>query len=254
MQEGTAGFDEFQADVEGFSGPFDLLCHLVETGQLEVASISLSEVVRIYGAYLANTRKVSLGVVSNFLSMAASLVLKKIHALFPVPERPSDDLSEVTEEDGEDVLERLSRYRPYRQVTERLLDRKEHQDRFFLRLEPDAEEQTWYLGDLYRLCRLWWSLLEIRKKTFRSSGAGGDVFLPGIPVSVPDEELIENRMAELRAFLASSPVVRLSELLPLRGTSSLFIVTVLALLELSRIGTIRIVQKELFHDLSICAL
>ncbi len=254
MREGTTGLDEFQADVEGFSGPFDLLCHLVETGQLEVASISLGEVVRIYGAYLANTRKVSVGVVSNFLSMAASLVLKKIHALFPVPERPADDLSGAVEAGGEDVLERLSRYRPYRRAAERLLDRKERQDRFFLRLEPDAEEQTWYLGDLYRLCRLWWSLLETRKRTLRSSGAEGDVFLPGIPVSVPDEELIENRMAELRASLAASSVVRLSELLPLRGASSLFIVTILALLELSRAGTIRIVQKELFHDLFIRAL
>ncbi len=76
----------FQAEVSGFSGPFDLLCYLVENRQLDAAGISVGQAVRIYGAYLANTRRVSVAVISEFLVLAASLVLNKIRSL--LPEKP----------------------------------------------------------------------------------------------------------------------------------------------------------------------
>ena len=72
MEEQSRELSGFQADIDGFSGPFDLLCYLVENRQLEAARISVGQVVRIYGAYLANTGKVSVAVVSEFLSMASS--------------------------------------------------------------------------------------------------------------------------------------------------------------------------------------
>lgn len=242
----------FHAEVEGFSGPFDLLCHLVETDQLEVASISVGEIVRIYGAYLANTRKVSVDVVFRFLTMAASLVLRKIHALLPAKHKATEE-QEVPQE--EDVLERLSRYRPYRSATEHLMALKEGQDRHFVPTDPlPEEERAWYLGDLYGLCLLWWNLLSAQTRSARRGDSREGGGWSELPKQLPDEELIENRISELTERLLSRPSVFLSELLATRRERSFFIVTVLALLEMSRLGTVRITQKELFHDLSIVLL
>ena len=42
----------FDVDFEGFSGPLDLLCLLVETREIEAAAVPLAEVVHRYAAFL----------------------------------------------------------------------------------------------------------------------------------------------------------------------------------------------------------
>ena len=128
------GLSEFQAEVSGFSGPFDLLCYLVENGSLEAAGISVGQAVKIYGAYLANTRHVSVDVVSEFLAMAASLVLSKIKSLIPGVSAPRGEAPEPYEEAARRKRGgALSRYRPYRKAASFLMGKKEGQDMRFLR-------------------------------------------------------------------------------------------------------------------------
>lgn len=250
----------FQAEVSGFSGPFDLLCYLVENGQLDVAGISVGQVVRIYGAYLANTRRVSVAVVSEFLTLAASLVLNKIRSLLPgkpggEEEEPSDP--EEDSPDEFDVEGKLSRYRPYRKAAMFLWNTKEKQDLVFSRPSSGEEGQSWDLGDLYGLCSLWWDLLEEK----RSSGSSGKTIWmsreddwEGMPVPLPDEEQIDMKISEIMGILTRSPAVSFSGLLGNSRNVGVFVVTLLSLLEMSRMGRIRIVQEELFRDVLIYSI
>ena len=257
MEERLGELAEFQAEIDGFSGPFDLLCWLVESRGLEAASISVGQVVRIYGAYLANTNKVSVSVVSEFLFMAASLVLNKIRAL--LPGRESLYESEEPENDpGEDVLEKLSRYRPYRSAARDLAILKEERDRFFFRSAPEEEddEPSFDLGDLFALCRLWWSLRDLKRRT---KNAAPYIFeneddWSGVPSSLPEEEQIERKISEILSELNSDGSLRLSFLLRENRAMANFVVTLLALLEMSRMGRIRILQEELFDDIVITPL
>jgi segregation and condensation protein A len=257
VEEPRRELGEFRAEIDGFSGPFDLLCWLVENRELEAANISVGQVVRIYGAYLANTSKVPVSVVSEFLLMAASLVLNKIRALLP-GRGPSSSAEDPGEEYPSDVLEKLSRYRPYRTVAWELAALKERRDRFFFRVPFDEDvEQSLDLGDLYALCRLWWNLRESKRKT-RSSAK--TLFLPdedewsGVPSSLPDEEQIERKISEILSQLFAGRELRLSALLRANPARSNFIVTLLALLEMSRMGRIRISQEALFDDVLIRSL
>ena len=43
----------FDVTMEGFSGPLDLLCSLVESRAIAASRVRVSDVVRLYGAYLA---------------------------------------------------------------------------------------------------------------------------------------------------------------------------------------------------------
>ena len=50
----------FEIEIDGFSGPLDLLCHLIEQSEIEAAHISVSEVISIYTSYLAkNASKIA---------------------------------------------------------------------------------------------------------------------------------------------------------------------------------------------------
>lgn len=256
MYEGSPGFGEFSADVEGFSGPFDLLCFLVESGALETARISVGQIVRIYGAYLANTRHVSVETVSEFLFLAATLVLAKARSL--LPRREADPAAGEEVPDDGDVLERISRYRPYRIAAGRLRAGKERQDRIFFRPSDEGEEEQFgNLGDLYALCRQWWDIFESRRGSLPRSSRS-DFFVSedwdGIPSALPEEEQIEGKISEILARLAGCGSLRFSQLLDGKEKAALFVVTLLALLEMARMGRIRMEQEALFHDVVFYAL
>ena len=73
-------------------------------------------------------------VVSEFLAMAASLVLSKIKSLIPGVSAPRGEAPEPDEEaaPAESMEEQLSRYRPYRKAASFLWGKK-RQDMRFLR-------------------------------------------------------------------------------------------------------------------------
>ena len=257
MDEQSRELSCFQADIEGFSGPFDLLCYLVENRQLEAARISVGQVVRIYGAYLANTGKVSVAVVSEFLSMASSLVLNKIRSLFPQRETGEEDSDYSIIDEGANVEEKLSRYRPYRLAAAFLAKCRERQDKMFARESEEIEEPSWGLGDLFGLCNIWWDLLEAHRGT---AGKGkislfdDGMYMEGVPAPLPDEAQIEKKISEIMAGLEGKQRVSLSTLLGENRTAAAFVVTVLSLLEMSRMGYIKLYQEVLFQDVLICPL
>jgi segregation and condensation protein A len=73
-----------------------------------------------------------------------------------------------------------------------------------------------------------------------------------IPDAVPQEIQVDNRMDEIKSLLDESRKTTFSALLGHFGTNAL-IVTLLALLELSRLGGIDISQAEEWGDIEIAA-
>ena len=102
--------EAFDISVEGFSGPLDLLCTLVESRQMEASRIKVRQLVRIYGVYLARTKRASVETIAEFFYMAAGLLLSKTRSLLPGAE---PELEEELEVDEEAIMETLVRYRPY---------------------------------------------------------------------------------------------------------------------------------------------
>jgi segregation and condensation protein A len=251
--------------IEGFSGPLDLLCHLVEKRQMEASKIKMTQLVRIYGAYLSKTKKASVETLAEFFFLVARLLLQKTLSLLPAPEESledgvtgeGDDLA-MTEEE---LLERLARYRPYRSATTWLEERKARQDRYYRRIVPEEEpyqgEPTYDIGDLYFLSRIWWGLLEKKKK--KKTAFSGPEFedieeeWDGMPAALPEEAQIQGRIAELEGKLAVSSQLSLNALWALSPSVKALVVTLLAILEMCRMGKITIEQDALFSDVRILA-
>jgi len=117
----------FEVSIDGFSGPLDLLCHLVESRQMQASRIKVAHLVRIYGAYLARTRSASAETIAEFFFMAAGLLLEKTRSLLPesAPGAGTDGEDLDSDIDEEAFLETLARYRPYREAARWLWGRRE---------------------------------------------------------------------------------------------------------------------------------
>lgn len=263
--EPSASFAEtqgvFQVTLGDFSGPLDLLCGLVESRAMDVSKVKLTDVLTQYVSYMLVSKKATLDELAEFFSLASRLLLRKVRALLPRADgedeaqdgfgegEDADLLSEV-EMDEETLAALLERFKPYRTAAGRLAALKEARERSFVRISDEGGPPWYDLGDLYSLATLWWGLIEERTRRRDSSSEEG--FLREIPDAVPEEVLVEQRMDEVRVFLRGSERRTLRGLLEHFPPNSL-IVTLLALLELSRLGMLNLVQAEAWGDVEIAA-
>jgi segregation and condensation protein A len=246
----------FELNLGDFSGPLDLLCHLAETNAIDLSSIKLTEVLSQYVSYLLRTRKATLAELAEFFSLASRLLVRKVRALLPREEdesdEPPEDPGEETAADElseEELAAVLERFKPYRYAAAHLAGLKAERDRSFVRITDEGA--PWFdIGDLYGLATLWWGLIEEHNRS-RTRSARDD-FMDAIPDAVPQEVQVDRRMDEIKELLAAEGETTLRAALPRFGTGAL-IVTLLALLELSRLGAVKIFQEEEWGDVGIAA-
>ncbi|GAB6280850.1 MAG: ScpA family protein [Thermovirga sp.] len=238
-------------ELDGFSGPLDLLCHLVETGEIQASEISVSELIHVYSDFLLINKRAGINEMAAFFSLTARLLLGKLKALLPslpgFEPPPGEEFA-----DPDLLMEVLSRYRPYRNAALHLTRLLKLRERSFMRTNIE-EGPPWYdLGDLYSLSMVWWEMLgRRREKTDRIALKDEEQEWNGIPVATPDEDNVENRMDELRGLICRRESMLLSEIIGYSGTRQTLVVTLLALLEMTRLGIIHISQEEPFGDVRI---
>ena len=68
-----------------FSGPIELLLHLVEKAEMDIRDIQLSEVTAQYLAYMDQLGELEPDAASEFAAVAATLLLIKSRSLLPKP-------------------------------------------------------------------------------------------------------------------------------------------------------------------------
>jgi segregation and condensation protein A len=242
----SAAPSPFQVRLEVFSGPLDLLCALVESEKLDVVQVRLSELMDQYVSFLLASERSSLAEAAEFFSLASRLVLGKVRALFPKEGGGGEE--EVLPEDSEgDLAAALSRYRPYRAAAAWLSVRRAERGLCFVR-ESEEGPPAYEAGDLYALASHWWRLVEGR--TRRSGSADGSEEWDPFPRAVPEEIQVERRMEEIEGILDRLGAVTLSGLLEGRDRSRL-VTTLLALLEMSRLGRLRLIQADLWGEIAL---
>lgn len=100
----------FAVKLGEFDGPLDLLLNLIEVRKMHINDVSLSQVTNEYLGYIQKLEQFSLGEMSQFILVAATLLLIKSRSLLPN--------LELTDEEEGDVAElerRLKRYQIIRQ-------------------------------------------------------------------------------------------------------------------------------------------
>ena len=66
-----------------FDGPLDLLLHLIDKNKINIFDIPIVEITEQYLAYVREMKQTDLGVMSEFMVMAAELIAIKCRMLLP---------------------------------------------------------------------------------------------------------------------------------------------------------------------------
>ena len=246
---------DFEINIEGYSGPFDLLCSLVENKKFQISEIKISQLIKIYGLYLLKTRQAPADTLAEFFYMTANLLLEKAKSLLPGAKNFELESDEENISGGENFMKSLERYKPYRKAYKILTQKFETQSKSFRREAPEPvininREVIIYGDGGYSLAKNFKFLNEnysekiknLEKISASQANADWDGF------ANDDQEQIEARIAELESQLELNNSLNFNEICSSRHG---LVVTLLALLELCRMGKIKIEQKELFSDVRI---
>jgi len=83
--EFSAGSEELTLNLDGWEGPLDLLLNLARAQKVDLAQISILQLVDQYTDYIANARALKLEIAADYLVMAAWLAYLKSCLLLSMP-------------------------------------------------------------------------------------------------------------------------------------------------------------------------
>src|ERR671912_1467749 len=126
--------DELTLSIDGWEGPLDLLLTLARAQKVDLAAISILELVEQYLTYLAEARALKLEIAADYLVMAAWLAYLKSCLL--LPKDPEADPS--PEEIALKLQLRLQRLDAMREAGARLMGRDRIGRDVFTRGAPEG--------------------------------------------------------------------------------------------------------------------
>jgi segregation and condensation protein A len=227
--------------VGEFDGPFDLLLHLCRTNEIDLARLPVRTITDQYLAHLEALEFRDLETAGGYLVIAATLIYLKSKLLVP----PDETVTEVLDEEGEtlrlELEERLREYARVKALGAQLAEREAEQALIWGRPSstlPAPEDVPLEDLSVHLLERTVRRLIEeqLRRK----------------PREVePNPPSILERMAEILGLLRDTWSLLFSSLTGGERRRSEIVVTLLAVLELVRVGRIKTQQTELFGDIVI---
>lgn len=232
----------FQLPV--FEGPLDLLLHLIRSNEVDIYDIPIAEITRQYLEQLAEWERLDLAVAGEYIVMAATLVEIKSRMLLPRPAPPQED---DEPDPREELVRRLVEYERYTAVVEHLRGWEEYRSALFFRNSVESPED--YLLPLEEGLLSAPDLARALQRLLSAAGvqeASATAIVPRRRVS------LKMKMAEIvRAASRSPDGVRFTELWETPFTLTEVVMAFLAVLELLRIGRIRVVQRRAMADFRI---
>jgi len=234
--------------VTNFEGPFDLLLHLIKKNEMNIYDINIFEITNQYLEYLKNMKEMDLEVTSEFIVIAATLIEIKSKHLLPKnkEEQSTDEEIDIEKE----LLNKLIEYRKFKVIAENLKIREQGAGIMFTKKPEIIEEdnknnkemdflQNITMLDLYNLYN---NLMQKYIDKMNTNNIINKKILV-------DEYKIEDKMEELRQKLDSFGKVHFTKLIYGYSSKIEVIVTFLALLELIKIRSVRVIQESNFKDI-----
>lgn len=219
-----------------FEGPLDLLLHLVREHKLDIFDIPISFVTEKYMEMVEKMRELNLDIAGEYLLMAATLAHIKSKMLLPRAEVEEADEEEEDGDPRESLVRRLLEYQKYKEAGENL-GRQDilGRDVFSREVKPgkvplDEGDVGYREVSVFKLIEALAGVLSRAKEEVQH-----EVELERVSVSA--------RIQELLADLKARGSARFVDLFEKEVHRSRIIVTFLALLEMARLGFLRIHQS-----------
>jgi segregation and condensation protein A len=222
----------FNVELTAFSGPLDLLLTLIREEQVDIYDIPIA---RICEQFVARIRTLGLNEAAEYLEMAARLLRIKAQMLLPRTE------SEQWEDPRAELVRRLLEYQQMREVVDVLERRGEERRNQFARAYlPQAAAPP--------QAPLALSLAELLAAVDRVLRASK---VPNMHEVIPRALDVPGAITIIRSVLAMRARIMWTDIITSASEPWQILSTLLGLLELAKLGEIKVAQLKPYADVEI---
>lgn len=215
--------------LENFEGPIELLWQLIQKGEMDLLDVWLSEITEQYKSKLLGTNSLDLDAGAEFTVLTACLILAKSKLLLPKHEQEQEQQEE--EDPHFEVIHQLIDYCRFKQAAKSLTEREMEQSIFYSR-GGEALETKKPLGiehiSLQDLASLFEQILA------RSSTQRGNI--------LDETWRVSDKILLIRELLCDQQKIAFELLFSPEHSREELITTFLAILELMKIGELKVIR------------
>ncbi len=233
----------FKVKLDTFEGPLDLLLFLIKKNEVDIYDIPVSKITKQFLEYLEIIQLLDIEAASDFILLASTLLRIKAQMLLPKPSIEVEE--EVVEDPRQELVFRLLEYKRFKDVAEDLSVKEEYSRKLFTRgsFKIDRygfEDELIERADvsLFDLVSAFKTIIEKNNK------------IPihrVVELNVNLEERIEFVVNKIR----EEGQIKFIDLFEKHEDKIVWIVTLIAVLELIKNQVITAVQPETFGDILI---
>lgn len=229
----------YEVNIDEFSGPLDLLLHLIKKDNIDIYDISLEKITNEYLEYIRKMEEMNLDIASEYLVMASELIEYKSRSLL----RQKDE-EEIEQDPKEELIKRLVDYKKYKEVTETFRNLENLRSDIYTKTPSNISEYDESLkndglvsvDDLMEAFKKFLSRKEYEKP---------------LNTKVTTKELsVSDRIIRIRDILKNKKEVNFIELFD-EFSKKYVVVTFLSILEMSKNNEIVIMQENNFENIII---
>lgn len=227
--------------IDKFSGPLDLLLHLIKESNIDIYDIKIEQITSQYLDYIRKMQDMNLNIASSYLVMAAELIEMKASLLLPKPEIEND---EYEEDPKERLIQRLIEYRNYKNLVSTFQELEIDRQQYYTKTPSDITEfeingkldENISIDDLIKAFEKFLNRKEVAK--------------PLNTKIMSKEYSITQRSKEIKDIIKKKKNVKFTELFEIR-TKSYLVVTFLSILVLTKNNEVKIKQDNNFDEILI---
>ncbi|MDY6351662.1 MAG: segregation/condensation protein A [Lachnospiraceae bacterium] len=236
-----------------FSGPLELLLHLIDKNKVSIYDIPIAEITDQYMEYLDSIDYEDLDNISEFLVMASTLL--SIKAKMLLPEERSEEEDEEDEDPREELVRQLVEYKTYHELALRLAEQAGSAGLVLYKeptipdevkeYEPETDPEELLSGvTLEKLNQVFNDVLKRQKNRV-------DPIRSRFGSIKKEKVSLDQKIGEVISFARVHRKFSFRNILKASETKTEVIVTFLAMLELMKTGKIKARQEEIFGDIEM---
>ena len=242
MEEALIPNNDLAVRLPAFEGPLDLLLYLIRRNEVDIYDIPIETVTRQYIDILGPMEELDLEIAGEFFVMAATLMYIKSRLLLPKKEQGNnEDIEDESIDPRWELVQQLLEYKKFKEAAAEIealiLNSNEKIPRLGPREALEAIERP--LQPVDRIELLEYLNLVLRRLAERITE--GEIHAEQVTVA--------DRMEFILPQPTNHDRFLFSELFESNTSLNTIVATFLAVLELTRLGQMHIVQDKAFADI-----
>ena len=226
--------------INDFEGPLDLLLHLIKVSKMDIYNIKINEITKQYIDFINKMEEMNLSVASEYLVMASELTLIKSRMLLP-----NNKEDELEEDPKENLINRLVEYQKYKNMIDSFKkleqERKDIYTKEPININEICENYIKNDGEV---------TIEDLTKALENFLKRKEVQKPLTTKITKKELLVSDRTKEIKNILKNKKKVSFFDLFTIK-TKEYVVVTFLSILEMAKLGEIKISQEDNFNNIVV---